>query len=141
MRFLIVDEDLEIERLVLVLQARRPEHSFDLADTLGDAKEMLWHQQYDAIAMDVWMPPDETAVPGSSEDSGLVSGLMLIELMSGDKKCVNRETPLLVFTGLVPQQHPRVNRYQEENSDRFLQKPLHPDDFFDELERTAKEKT
>lgn len=138
MKALFIDEDLEIERLVNVLQARHPEDNIELADTLADARGKLWSTKYDVLVIDSWMPPDDDAVPKSSDEAGLISGLLLLDVVRSDPDCLNCNAPAFLFTGLVPGEHPRVKGYQEEHAQLFLQKPLHPDAIYSTLARAVR---
>lgn len=137
MKALFVDDDLETEVLVKVLRARHPDDSFDLADTLPDARQKIWSEKYDVIVFDIMMPADETAAPGSSEDAGLITGLLLLDLMRGDPKCLNQITRPVLLTGLVPSEHSKVAAAQKAFGESFMQKPMHPDTVYEILNKPS----
>lgn len=138
MKILFIDEDWEIEVLAKVLSARHAEHFFDLADRLQDAKTKLWKEKYDRIVLDIMLPADEVTVPHSSEQAGVVSGLLFYDIIRSDKSCPNKETPIIVLTGLLPGAHPRVRAIQQEIGNCFVQKPVHPDALYAKLLNPAK---
>ena|SRR5258707_6580045 len=137
MKALFVDDDLETEVLVKVLRARHPSDSFDLADTLPDARKSIWSEKYDVIVFDIMMPADDMAAPGSSEDAGLISGLLLLDLMRSDPKCPNQKTRPVVLTGLVPAEHTKVASAQKSFGESFMQKPMHPDTVYEILNKPS----
>jgi CheY-like chemotaxis protein len=133
MKVLFVDEDWEVEVLAKVLQARHIKDDFDIADTLAIAREKIWNGKYDVIVMDVMMPADETAVPQSSEKAGLLSGLLLFDMIRADAKCPNYRTPIVILTGLLANEHPRLVEAQKKCGEFFQTKPIHPDTLYDLL--------
>ena len=79
MRILFIDEEVEVEVLAKSIQARHPSDKVVLIDDLKAAREKLWSEKFDVIVMDIMMPSDDDAVPGSSDESGPITGLLLIE--------------------------------------------------------------
>lgn len=139
MKALFIDDDLETEVLVKVLQARHSDDSFDLADTLPDARQLIWSEKYDVIVFDIMMPADDSVVPGSTQDAGLISGLLLLDLMVSDPKCLNQKTKSVLLTGLVPAEHPKVAAAQNAFGEMFMQKPMHPDTVYETLSKASQQ--
>lgn len=130
MNFFFLDEDWEVEVLKNVLEARHPEHQFELADTLVAGKTLIWSKKFDVLVLDVMIPADDEAVPNSSNKAGLLSGLLLTDLIRKDQSCKNNRTPIVLLTGLIPAEHPKVLEAQTSFGAKFIRKPVHPDDIF-----------
>jgi CheY-like chemotaxis protein len=133
MNVFILDEDWEVEVLVRVLQSRHPADSFVLADNLRDGRRKLWSEKFDVVVLDVMIPSDEEAVPGSSQKSGLLSGLVLHDLLRTDPACANREAPIIILTGLLPSESPRLVSAKAAMGGKFIQKPVHPDKLYNAI--------
>ena len=131
MKALFIDEDLEVEVLVNALQDRHHQDSIRLADNLGIACQMLWSEKFDVVVVDIMMPADNDAVPGSEDESGLLSGLLLITLVQKSKDCPNQKTRFIILTGLIPDEHEMVEQAQKKYDTRFLVKPVHPDTMYE----------
>jgi CheY-like chemotaxis protein len=130
MKALFVDDELEVEILVDVLRSRYPDSSFHLADTLAEATRLIAQQKYDVIVLDVMMRADERAVPGSSADSGMISGVHLMNFIRRESNALNAATPVILLTGLLPQQHPQVQEAESTMGPRFVQKPVSVDEIY-----------
>jgi len=137
MKTLFVDEDWEIEVLLNVLRARHPEDEFDLAETLDQARKAIWAVKYDILVLDVMMPSDDVVVPKSSDKAGLLSGLLLKDLIRSDANCPNKDTKIIILTGLLPSEDSKVTEAQQIQGDLFLQKPMHPDAMYEILARES----
>lgn len=137
MRILFIDDELEIEILVKILQTRHPEDKIDLCDSLASARDTIWRSRYDVVVFDIMMGVDDKAVPGSSDQSGLISGLGLHAAMRADQNCPNHDTPAVILTGLLTKEHPKVKEAEASFGSQFLQKPMSVDSLYDIL-KTAK---
>jgi CheY-like chemotaxis protein len=126
MKILVIDEDLEVEVLVRVLRNQHPTDEFALAESLAQGLELARSRKWDVIVVDLMMPADEKAVPGSSEQAGLIAGIRLIEHIQKEKDNANNTTPLVILTALPEEGHPEVKRAKEKYKERFVQKPVHP---------------
>ena len=137
MRVLIIDDALEVEVLAHVLKARYPGELFELADSLAAASEKLWSERYDVVSVDIMMRADDDAVLGSSDHAGLIAGLQLIDEMRLDEECPNKGTPIVLLSGLVAGEQPRIRQAQIEYGEFFIPKPVHPDVFYQILLKAA----
>jgi len=140
MKVLFVDDDIEVEVLAKVIQARHADDKMDLAYNLANACSKIWSQRYDVIVMDIMMPADESAVEGSSDDSGLISGLLLIEKVKHDTDCKNNITPFVLLSGLMPEEHASVEEAQKSYGASFRTKPEHPDDLYEVIKNAAQQR-
>lgn len=139
MRVLFVDEEWDIEITVKALRNRYPEDEFCLADRLRDAKAELWSRVFDVVVLDIMMPSDDSAVPNSSDEGGLVSGLLLYKMVRSDPQCPNVGSCFLLLTGVMPEVHPAIANAQVEFGDRFLRKPIHPERLFSAIQDFSKQ--
>ena len=138
MKILFIDEEVEIEVLARVIQTRHPNDIILLVDDLMTAREKLWSTKFDVAVVDIMMPSDDKAVPGSSDESGLISGLLLMDMVQADKGCVNKETPFVILTGLSPKEHPKVREAEQKFGKNFIIKPDHPDILYEAISNAAK---
>jgi CheY-like chemotaxis protein len=138
MKILFADEDWEIEVLVKVLRARHPEHEFELADSLEKARRAIWSTKFDILVLDIMLPANDQAVPNSSENAGLLSGLLLLDMIQNDSSCPNQHTKVIFLTGLPTSEHPKIKEAQLRFGEFFIRKPVHPDSLYDALLKASK---
>ena len=141
MKVLVIDEEMQVQRLVQALENRHPKDKFVLVHNLADGREAIWEERYDILVVDIMLPADEVSVPGSSDEGGIVAGLMLIDLIRADKACVNHSTPVVLLTGVAARIHPRVAEAQGQYEERFVQKPVKPDILYERLERVLRKES
>lgn len=140
MKILFIDDEFEVEVLAKAIQARHPNDKVELVDDLMSAKKKLWSEKFDVVIADIMMPADNEAVPQSADESGLIAGLLLIQLVQSDQICVNKQTPFVILTGLTPSEHEKVSKAEEEYGEYFLIKPEHPDTVYGVISNAAKKK-
>src|SRR5689334_20780237 len=123
MRFFFLDEDLDVEITIRILRSRYPEHTFDLADNLEDCKTLIYNAKYDVLVLDIMLPANNAIVPRSGDMAGLLTGLLLRDLIKADRDCINQKTPIVLFTGLIVDEDPAIKNAQKQCGKFFLQKP------------------
>jgi len=139
MKVLIVDEDLQVQVLFKVLNNMYTDDTFKIVYNLHDAKHTIWNEKFDILVIDIMLPSDEDAVPGSSQDGGVISGLQLIDLIKNDKNCINYKTPIVLLTGVPSVLHSRIKEAEETYCGKYFQKPIKPDALYIGLQNAVKE--
>lgn len=137
MRTLIIDDSQQGKILARVMQNRHPEDTFRVAQSLARGRMAIWEETFDVMAFDIMLPADDNAVPGSSENAGLVSGIQLLDLVRTAKNCPNAETPVIFLSGVPPEMDSRIQKAKLEHEGRYLQKPIAPDDLYAALQAAA----
>ena len=142
MKILFVDEDLQVEALVRVLRNRYPNDKFNIVSTLAEARDTIWSTKFDVLVIDIMLLADESVVKRSSEEAGLIAGLLLIDLIKQDERCANRSTPVILLTGVPLELHQKIRDTQTaEYKGRYFQKPILPDTFYANLKRVSQEES
>jgi hypothetical protein len=75
----------------------------------------------------------------SSQDSGLISGLQLIDMIKTDDKCINHSTPCILLTGVPSVLHSKIKEAESEYVGRYFQKPTKPEDLYNGLKKAYSE--
>ena len=139
MKVLMVDDDrYEIQALVDILAVRHPKDEFESTFNLREARNQIWSKKYDAIVLDIIMPPNDEIVPRTSHEAGLISGLRLMDMIRRDRKCPNNRTPITLLTASMSDEHPRLKLARRELGKNFVQKPIHPDLLYDVIMKSVK---
>jgi DNA-binding NtrC family response regulator len=138
MKVLFIDDELEVEALAKVLKNRHPEDNMELVDSLASARKKIWSEKFDVMVVDLMMPADDESVPGSSDEAGLIGGLLLLELVGCDENCINNKTPFIILTGLIQNVHKKVDEAQRKYAGRFIEKPVHPDTLYEAISSATK---
>ena len=65
-----------------ILEARHPDDTFVMVYSLREARKAVFDEKFDVLVVDImWTHADEEAIPRSSEQGGLIAGLLLIDLI------------------------------------------------------------
>lgn len=139
MKVLFIDEDVDVHRLVEALGNRYEGSSFTLAKSLADATEQISTKTFDVIVVDMWLPPDDEALPKSSDDAGMTAGIKLLDYIENSAESINKNVPTVIFSGLGVNHHDEVRRLWERRKDDVFRKPVRPDLLYRELLRRANE--
>src|ERR1043165_10243084 len=96
MKFIFVDDDLETEVLLAILREEHPTHASSHVQTLARARSAIWQSKFDALIIDIMMPPDDDAVSESELHEGMYSGIRLAELIRADSDGPNQNSPIQI---------------------------------------------
>jgi CheY-like chemotaxis protein len=91
------------------------------------------------MVVDLFMPANEEVAPGSRGVGATVAGFFFIKWLKKQEECANRDTPIVILTGVRADRYKETAEAARQYNIRFVSKPIDPDELYAILQTLAKE--